>query len=284
VREERFELEVGEGVLVGHRAPAGRPALLLHGGPGFSDYTYGLAEELEGIFATIRYTQRGTPPSKVGPPYSVETHVDDALAVLDYFELERGWVVGHSWGAHLALHLGVAHPERLLGIVCVSALGARGDIFDEFGRNLRRGLTPEQIQFVDEYEVRRSEGAATLEAAFERFRLFWPNYFADPADAAPMPAVKIGVECSAETNASLERHFEAGTLERRLPDVRLPALVIHGNLDPLPLRTAIDTAALIPDAVTEIIEGCGHWPWLEQPGEVRRIVERFLERVDDDLR
>ena len=283
MQEERFEAPVADGGLVGHRGGTGRPALLLHGGPAFSDYTVSLAEELEGIFATIRYTQRGTPPSTAGPPYSVETHVEDALAVLDHFELERAWVVGHSWGAHLALHLVVAHSERLVGIVCVSPLWARSDVFEEFDRNLRRGLTPDQVEFVDEYEVRRSEGTATLDAALERFRLFWPNYFAHPADAAPMPELTIGVQSSADTNASLEHHFEAGTLERGLPDVRLPALVIHGDLDPLPLRTATDTAALIPGAAMEIIEDCGHWPWLEQPREVRRIVERFLERVDDDL-
>ena len=37
-----------------------------------------------------------------------------------------------------------------------------------------------------------------------------------------------------------------------------------------------DTAALIPGAVVEVIPACGHIPWLERPGEVRRAVEKFL--------
>jgi len=278
VQEERFEIPAADGELVGHRGGDGPPALLLHGGPGVSDYTAPLADELHGLFETIRYTQRGTLPSTVGPPYSVEAHVADALAVLDHWELEQAWVVGHSWGAHLALHLAIAQPERLLGIVCVGPLGGRGDVFEELGRNLRRGLTPEQIEFVDEYEARRREGTATLDETRERLRLFWPNYFARPADAPPMPEVAIGVECSAGTNASLARHYETRTLEQGLPNVRLPALVVHGVLDPLPLRTATDTAALIEGSEVETIADCGHWPWLEQPGALRRIVEGFLAR------
>ena len=117
MREEPFEVRVGDGSLVGCAATDGAPALLLHGGPAIPDYLGPCALELEGLFATMRYTQRGVPPSTVGGPYSIESHMDDALAVLDAREVERAWAIGHSWGGHLALHLLVAHPERLLGVV-----------------------------------------------------------------------------------------------------------------------------------------------------------------------
>ena len=83
--EAPFELAVVGGVLRGHRGGTGRPALLLHGGAALPDYTDGCAEVLDGLFSTIRYTQRGTLPSEAGPPYSVESHMADALAVLDTF-------------------------------------------------------------------------------------------------------------------------------------------------------------------------------------------------------
>ncbi len=94
--EEPFEVAVGDGVLVGRRGGAGPPALVLHGGPGMTDYTDGLVSELRGLFSTIRYTQRGAPPSTVGPPYSIESHCADALAVLDHAGVDRAWAVGHS--------------------------------------------------------------------------------------------------------------------------------------------------------------------------------------------
>lgn len=275
--EERFEVPVGDGVLVGQRAESDHPALLLHGGPGMSDYTEGLAEELDGLFATIRYTQRGAPPSTVGPPYTVDSHMDDALAVLDHFELERVWAVGHSWGGHLALHLAVSHPERLHGIVCVNPLGPLGDVFDEFGQNLRRRLTDEEIAYVDEIEGNRREGCATDEDVLDRFRTLWPQYFPDPASAPEMVVLAIGAACSADTFASIAEHFQAGTLESGLPNVRLPALFVHGEHDPLPVRTAAAGADLVPGGVLEVLPGRGHFPWLEAPGEIRSCVERFLD-------
>jgi proline iminopeptidase len=122
--EERICVAVADGELHGHRGGDGPPALLLHGGPAVPDYTAELAAELGDRFHTIRYTQRGTPPSSGGPPYTIERHMDDALAVLAAHDLDRVWLIGHSWGGHLALHLAVAHPRRVTGVIGIDTLGA----------------------------------------------------------------------------------------------------------------------------------------------------------------
>lgn len=273
-----FEVSVGDGVLVGHRGGEGPPALVLHGGPAMPDYTEGLAAELGGLFSTVRYTQRGVAPSTVGAPYTIETHASDALAVLDHFGIERAWAVGHSWGGHLALHLAVEHPERVLGVVAVDPLGAYGpEVFQEMGDNLRRNLAPEEQARVEEVEDLRRRGEATENDLRERFALIWPQYFADPGSVTRTPP-RIGPECSRETNVSIAEHFERGTLAKGLPDVRLPALFVHGELDPLPLWSVERTAALVPGARVEVIPGAGHFPWWETPGEIRRLVALFLER------
>jgi len=88
VTQHPFEVWVGDGVLVGHRGGEGPAALVLHGGPAMTDYTEGLADELGGFLATFRYTQRGSGPSTVGGPFTVETHAADAVAVLDHFAIE----------------------------------------------------------------------------------------------------------------------------------------------------------------------------------------------------
>jgi pimeloyl-ACP methyl ester carboxylesterase len=275
MREEPFAVEVDDGELQGHRGGEGRPALLLHGGPAITDYTAECAELLDGLFETARYTQRGTPPSTVGPPYSIEAHVADAVAVLDALELPRAWAIGHSWGGHLALHLAVAHPDRLLGIVCISPLGAYGDALDESSESLRRGLTEEEAAFVDEVEARRSRGEATEDDLTKRWGLLWPLYFADRAPPIDPPGVG-GVDCSRFTNASITAHFDKRTLVDGLPGIDLPALFVHGDADPLPVRTSTESAALIPGAVVATIPECGHFPWLEKPAELRAAIERFL--------
>ena len=51
-----------------------RRSLILHGGPGMSDYTSSLADELVEEFTVYRYQQRGLAPSTTDGPFTVETH------------------------------------------------------------------------------------------------------------------------------------------------------------------------------------------------------------------
>ena len=95
---------------------------ILHGGPGLSDYTAPLAAEFTDSFKVIRYQQRDLAPSTTSGPFDIGQHVADAIAVLDAAEAERAYVVGHSWGGHLAMHLAVQHQERLPGLVLTAAL------------------------------------------------------------------------------------------------------------------------------------------------------------------
>jgi pimeloyl-ACP methyl ester carboxylesterase len=241
------------------------------------DYLDGLADELGGLFTTYRYTQRGTPPSKGGPPYTIEQHMADALSVLDSFGIERAWAIGHSWGGHLALHLLVSHPERLLGVVGVDPLGAFPAAFAELDANLRRGLGADQIDRLDEIEATRRRGEVSEADLVERFALIWPTFFTDPS-AALTPPKQVGVEASIGTNRSISEHFERRTLATHLPAATLPLLVVHGRLSALPLWSARDTAELVPGSEVTVVPGAGHFPWVDRPGSVRNAVERFLDR------
>jgi pimeloyl-ACP methyl ester carboxylesterase len=53
-------------------------------------------------------------------------------------------------------------------------------------------------------------------------------------------------------------------------------LFVHGERDPLPVRSTEATAALIPNALVETIPDSGHFPWLEQPQRFRAAVELLL--------
>jgi proline iminopeptidase len=279
VSEQEFEVAIEGGVLRGHLGDGnGPPALLLHGGAAVPDYLDGLACELAPLLTTYRYTQRGTLPSGGGPPYAIEAHLQDAVGVLDAFEIPRAWVVGHSWGGHLALHLAVAHAERLLGVVCIDPIGAYFDVFADLDATLRRGLAPETVARLDDIEARRRVADVTEDELVERFTILWPRYFADPSSpTAASPVTHCGVEASIDANRSLGEHFQRRTLAQGLPEVDLPALFVHGELDPVPTASSTGTAALIPGARVELIPECGHFPWLERPGEVARIVATMVQ-------
>ena len=127
-------------MLLGHRGGSGRPALLLHGGAAVPDYLGGCAEALDGLFESFRYTQRGTPPSGGDPPYTVETHVADAVAVLDHV---GSTAPGRSATPGRASRPapGPAAPSGSPDCLLIDPLGADPGMFPEVDANLRRGLS-----------------------------------------------------------------------------------------------------------------------------------------------
>ncbi|HEX5578736.1 MAG TPA: alpha/beta hydrolase [Candidatus Limnocylindria bacterium] len=275
--ETAFRAAVGGGSIVGSRTvDSGPPAILLHGGPSLSDYLDSLVPELAGAVTTARYQQRGLAPSLLHGPFDIDTHVADAVGVLDALGWERAWVVGHSWGGHLAMHLAVAHPDRLLGLVVLDALGAVDDGgAAALGPNLMAALSDADRARVEELDARDDRGEAEEAEQVEMMRILWPYYFGDPAGAPPMPALRFQ-QNGAETWASIRHHFTRRTLERGLPSLHVPVLITHGERSPIPLVEAERTAALMPAARLAVHAGRGHWAWLEEPGFVRALVEEML--------
>jgi pimeloyl-ACP methyl ester carboxylesterase len=273
-----FRVEIPTGSIAGTRVGQGPPALVLHGGPGLSgEYTEPLALELADIFDTIRYQQRGQEPTTVRDPYTVEAHVDDATAVLDGLGIERAWVVGHSWGGHLAMHLAAARADRLLGLIVVDPLGAVPDGGEkELEEHLTKRLAPEAAERVNALDAEFLAGRGGEAEMREMMRLVWPFYFADPTAAPPMPPLRSSVSVYSGTWESIRSHFAAGTLVSNLPRYSGRALFVHGRESPIPPGRSEESAHLIGGARVEVLPGAGHFPWLERPGSVAAAVREFL--------
>lgn len=279
VDDREFRAPVAGGEIAGWVGGTGPPALLLHGGPGMSDYLADLAAELSPVMTIARYQQRGLAPSVADGDRTVEGHVADAVAVMDALGWDRAWAIGHSWGGHLAMHLAAARPDRVLGMVALDALGAVPDGGTEaLGENLMRRLPEEERTRLEGYYAREEAGEGSAEESLDALRTLWPYYFGDPASAPPMPEMRLDLEGHLMTWPSVKQHFEGGTLERGLAALRMPALVVHGDASPIPPVEAERSAALIPGATLRILPGIGHFAWIEEPGSVRREMEALLAK------
>jgi len=262
-------------LIAGRRAGSGPPVLLLHGGPGLGfDYLRDLADELAEENDVAWYQQRGQEPSASERPYTVATDVGDARRVLDALGWQRAYVVGHSWGGHLALHVAEAMPERLLGVLAVDPLGPVGDgRWPEFDEEMFR-RTPEPVRArARELDELSMTGQADDELALEGMRLVWPAYFADPERAPPMPELRMASERSAEMVPSIQAELPA--LEAGLPGIRVPVGFVHGSQSPMPLGASTDGVERIPGAWLEVVDGAGHFVWVEAPGAVRNSLRRL---------
>jgi pimeloyl-ACP methyl ester carboxylesterase len=278
-----FSVIVPGGALVGRESGRGLPVLILHGGP-LSDYTAPLVDVLPDGLSAIRYQQRGLPPSTETGPFDISAHVEDAVAVLDHLGLETAWLLGHSWGGHLAFHIAVSRPQRVAGVIAVDPLGAVADggwaALDAniFSRLEQR--SPADARRAKELDERTTAGVATDAEAAESLELVWPYYFADPSTAPPMPEVRVSVPMFTGVMESVYEHFERKTLEHGLASYRGPFALIHGEHDPLPPSASELTAKLVEGARVEVIPACGHFPWLERPTEFRAAIARALARAD----
>ena len=198
-------------LLAGRRAGNGPPVLLLHGGPGLGfGYLRELADELAQENDVAWYQQRGLAPSAAEGPFTVGLDVADARRVLDVLGWNTAYVVGHSWGGHLALHVAAALPERLLGVLAVDPLGSVGDgRWPEFDEEIFRRTTESVRARARELDELIAAGAANDDLAVEQMRLVWPAYFATPEGAPPMPHLRMASERSAQMGRSIVTELPA---------------------------------------------------------------------------
>jgi len=92
----------------------GEPVLLIHGAQIADAMRPLVADTALQQFQTILYHRRGYGGSS--RPFgqtSTEDHVRDAVGLLDSLAIPRAHVVGHSYGAMIALALAATHPTRL---------------------------------------------------------------------------------------------------------------------------------------------------------------------------
>lgn len=277
VADDTFSVTTDAGTITGAAGTGGGPdLLLLHGGPGLSDYMAVLAGETAD-WRGIHYQQRGLTPSTVDGPYTVARHVADAIAVLDTLGVGQVVVLGHSWGAHLALQVALAAPERVTGVVAVDGLGPSGDgHVPELAAALRARLTPDEAERCALIDGRMAAPDATDADLMASTELLWGSYFAVRADAAPMPAgLRASLACAAGTLGSmLSGELARDAFAGKLANLATPTVVLAGAASPIPVAASEETARLLPHGELVVVPDAGHLPWHERPGCVAEALAR----------
>jgi pimeloyl-ACP methyl ester carboxylesterase len=266
---------VAGGALRGWVRGDGPPVLLLHGGPGLAfDYLDALAADIGDGYRVAAFQQRGQAPSLQDGPFDIATAVSDVVAVLDALEWERACVLGHSWGGHLLLHVAVSAPERLSAALAVDPLGGVGDGGEAaFEAELLRRTPPEAAARAKELDDRALRGEGTEEEVDESLRLLWPAYFGSPDDTPPYVTMASSLPAYSGLWESLRS--ELPRLEASLPSIRVPFGFLAGGASPMPPDTSVATAAAIPGAWCDVLEGAGHFPYYERPGCIRTALDRL---------
>ncbi|MFJ9787147.1 alpha/beta fold hydrolase [Amycolatopsis sp. NPDC101161] len=193
-------------------------------------------------------------------PYLLSDLADDAVGLFDALGITRAHVVGASMGGMIVQQLAIDHPDRLLSVT--SIMSTTGDPAVGQAEPWALGLLARPPASTREQALADSvEGYRKLGS---------PGY---PDDEAFLLAKATLHYDRARHPVGTLRHAAAvvasGDRTSRLRDVRLPALVIHGDADPLiDVSGGKATAEAIPGAELLVIPGMGHnlpravWPAL----------------------
>ena len=279
-----FTATTPTGGITGWITGDGAPVLALHGGPGLSfDYLDGVVEGVAARYRVATFQQRGLAPSTSEGDFTIAEAVDDIVAVLDELGWDTAYLMGHSWGGHLAFHAAAAIPDRLTGVLAIDPLGAVGDGgAAAFGAELVARMPDANRPRSDELEAKESGEGLTLEESLEQLELVWPSYFADPSIAPPMPPVQMSQAAYEGLWADVVARLPE--LEAALPSITVPVGVLVGARSPIPTSAGSDTADRIPGAWWHAEAGAGHFIWLEVPGAVLAALERLTAPEDQPTR
>jgi proline iminopeptidase len=258
------------------RVGTGPPAVVLHGGPGaHHDYLLPGFDALADGRELIYYDQRGGGRSPVARdvPVGWTEQVADLEALRGIWGLERLTLVGYSWGGLLALLYTLSHPGRVGRLALVSPAPAWRAAREQFESVFaRRNVDPafqEARRQLRESGLRERDPAAFQQRIFE---LSVAPYFFDPERARDLTPFRVTGRTQQEVWQSLGDY----DLRPRLPELRgIPALVVHGEDDPIPIEAARTAAGLI-GAGFHALPQCGHVPYVEAFEPFRALVGGFL--------
>jgi pimeloyl-ACP methyl ester carboxylesterase len=239
------------------------PALYLHGVPTNSDDWIGFLERSGGLAPDLPgFGRSGKPGTR---NYTIEEYADFIEGFLDHLEVERVCLVVHDWGA-VGLAFAQRHPERIARLAIINAVPFLPDY--RWHRIARIWRTP----ILGELAM----------GATSRFTL---RHGSKDANATPGPMPETWL-------ATVLDHFDQGTQRailrlyrssppellaasgERLGTLTMPALVVWGGRDPyMPARFGRTYASALGDAELLELPDAGHWPWLDRPDVIERVVD-----------
>jgi L-proline amide hydrolase len=280
------------GDLADHSTEAPAPVVLLHGGPGSThDYLLPMADLASRGRAVIFYDQLGNGrsthlPDRGADFWTVQLFVDELANLLQHLGIAgRYHVLGQSWGGFLAQEHALTDPAGLRSLV-ISNSAASFPAFVAEANRLRQDLPLEVEATLRRHEALGTTSDPEYRAACDVFyhrhlcRLDpWPDGVKQGLDQIDADPTVYHV-----MNGPSEFHvigsIKDWTSESRLPNIRVPTLVVSGRFDEA--TPALQTALLqgIRGSRQRIFENSSHTPFWEERELYMAVIDEWLTTHD----
>lgn len=243
---------------------AGRPVLLLHGHTldrraWLTVVPHLLAAGLRVIRPDLRGHGRSSRPDF---GYHVSHHAADMAALLDHLEIDRGTVVGFSFGGGVGLEMALTDPHRVTALGLVATVMPDRPFEPAFMDNLREVAG-----------IIRTRGIeAAMAGPWAECPLFDHSFTKDGIreTVAAIVAGFPGAEFLATQRDRVDRDW---TMPERLHEISAPTRIMVGEREMPGFRGYSDEAAAkIPGATLEVVPDGGHLLPLEEPALVANMI------------
>jgi proline iminopeptidase len=270
---------------VAERGPEdGFPLIVLHGGPGLDHHEFGdyLDPVCDDGVRLLLVDQRAQGRSEPTPPatWTLERMAQDVIMLALALKLRRYAVLGHSYGAFVALQNAVDYPGQAVVTVVSGGVASVRDL--EGVADALESFEPAELREQVASSWERESSVTTSEEVARLLHDQLPFHFRDPND--PRIADYERRSAGAVYAPEVLRHFATAEyggidLEDRLPEVTQPVLVLAGRYDRVcPAEASERMARLLPRAELHVFEESAHMTFVEEPERYLKVVRAFLAR------
>ncbi|MFC7393355.1 alpha/beta fold hydrolase [Scopulibacillus cellulosilyticus] len=257
----------------------GEPLIFLHGGPG-DEHKYFLphVEPLSNDFTLIFYDQSGCGQSGTSENYSMEQEIEILEALRQKLGIQKMNVLGQSWGTILGLLYATTYPDHVNKLMLVSAVGATGEGFKAFSKELRDRLSnydSNQLKKLEEnYNERLKSDPDQLIKEFTQ--ITDPYYVHNIENLKRKIDTKINVKVNSILSEEILKNYDVRKYLSLLKEI--PILILQGNDDLFtPKMVEQNLLEYLPHAEFVVFPFSGHWPFLEETKEFNDVTKLFFE-------
>jgi pimeloyl-ACP methyl ester carboxylesterase len=262
-----MEITSGSAVLAAESHGEGEPTVLLvHAGVTDQRSWAPVIEVLPG-HRCLTYDARGYGRTTYEPEDGWSP-VDDAVAVLDAYDVEQAVVVACSMGGRTSLDLALTRPERVRGLVLIgTAITGAPDL-----EHLEPGLEDLEARYDAAYEAKDLDELNRLEAEIWLDGPFHAGRVVGPARDLFLDMNRIALEApeTGDTRDDVDAWSSCG-------DVEVPTLVLIGEHDLAHThRNAAHLVEKVPGARLVDLPGVAHLPHLERDERTLAEIAAFV--------
>jgi pimeloyl-ACP methyl ester carboxylesterase len=247
----------------------GEPLVMIAGITCSSDFWFKVIPVFSREYRVVAFDNRGAGQSDAPDiPYTTEMMADDMAGLLDAIGIDSAYILGHSMGGLIAQQFALRYPKRLRSLILAST---------SFGGPHQVILNNPEITLFFE----RMPSLPIKENILESLRLMFNQEFIDKEPSFIQAYIAKMAEHPAPPHAMMRQGQAVmghNTYER-LPEVKVPTLVITGDAD---MFFAAENSSLMASRISGaelvILKNMGHGFMFEAFDEFNRIILDFLRR------